>query len=84
MENSRREVGLYRFRQPGARFRETFMKGLPDCGHCAFRIGHRIGDVHSPKVSMPVCESLLDLADATERELGDMNPADRIDIQSFI
>lgn len=33
---------------------------------------------------MPVYESLLDLAAATERELGDMNPVDRIDIQSFI
>ena len=33
---------------------------------------------------MPVYESLLELAVATEIQLGDMKPVDRIDIQSFI
>ena len=50
----------------------------------ASRVGHRFADDYSPEISMPVYESLLDLATATERELGDMNPADRIDVQSFI
>ena len=50
----------------------------------ASRVGHRFADDYSPEISMPVYESLLDLAAATERELGDMNPVDRIDIQSFI
>lgn len=47
-------------------------------------VGHRFADAYSPEILMPVYESLLDLAAATERELGDMNPVDRIDIQSFI
>ena len=50
----------------------------------ASKVGHRFADDYSPEVSMPVYESLLDLAAATEWELGGMNPVDRIDIQSFI
>ena len=50
----------------------------------ASRVGHRFAYDYSPEISMPVYESVLDLAAATERELVAMNPVDRIDIQSFI
>ncbi len=50
----------------------------------ASRVGHRFAEDYSSQTSMAVYESLLDLAAATERELGDLNAADRIDIQSFI
>ena len=50
----------------------------------ATRVGHRFAEDYSPEISMPVYESLLDLVDTTEQELGNMNPVDRIDIQSFI
>ena len=50
----------------------------------ASRVSHSFADDHSPEIGISVYESLLDLAAATEREIGDLRPADRVDIQSFI
>lgn len=50
----------------------------------AERVGHRFAFDYEAGLKFDVYESLLDLADKTERELTDLNPADRIDIQSFI
>lgn len=50
----------------------------------ATRVGHRFADVYGARLCLPVYESLLDLVAKTERELADMHPRDRIDIQSFI
>ena len=50
----------------------------------ASRVGHRFADDYSPEIGFSVYESLLDLAAATEWEIADLRPADRIDIQSFI
>lgn len=50
----------------------------------ATRVGHRFADDYEARLHLPVYESLLDLVARTERELADMRPGDRIDIQSFI
>lgn len=50
----------------------------------ASRVGHRFADDYEARLHLPVYESLLDLVARTERELADMRPRDRIDIQSFI
>lgn len=50
----------------------------------AARVGHRFADDYEARLHLPVYESLLDLVAKTERELADMRPRDRIDIQSFI
>ena len=50
----------------------------------ASQVGHRFADDYSPEIGFSVYESLLDLAAVTEREIADLCPADRIDIQSFI
>jgi hypothetical protein len=50
----------------------------------AARVGHRFADDYDARLNLPVYESLLDLVARTERELADMRPRDRIDIQSLI
>lgn len=50
----------------------------------AGRVGHPFADIYGPKFNAEVYKSLLDLASRTETALADLNPADRIDIQSFI
>lgn len=50
----------------------------------ATRVGHPYAHFYEAALRMPVYESLLDLTARTERELADMQPRDRIDIQSFI
>jgi hypothetical protein len=50
----------------------------------AARVGHRFANDYEPRLKLKVYESLLDLARTTEVELADLEPADRIDIQSLI
>lgn len=50
----------------------------------ATRVGHRFASDYETRLHLAVYESLLDLVAKTERELADMQPRDRIDIQSFI
>lgn len=50
----------------------------------ATRVGHRFASDYEAQLHMPVYESLLDLVVKTEKELADMHPRDRIDIQSLI
>ena len=50
----------------------------------AARVGHRFASDYSPKLEVPVYLSLIDLVDETEIEITDLEPRDRIDIQSFI
>ncbi len=50
----------------------------------AARVGHSFQHIYAPQPNADVYDSLLDLACATERAIGDLGPRDRIDIQSFI
>ncbi len=50
----------------------------------ATRVGHRFAFDYEPRLDMGVYDSLLDLARRTETELADLQPRDRIDVQSFI
>ena len=50
----------------------------------AERVGHRFAREYEPTLSLPVYESLLDLATKTETAIADLHPKDRIDVQSFI
>lgn len=50
----------------------------------AERIGHRFAVDYSAEHQPAVFESLLDLADLTARAIAGLEPADRIDVQSFI
>jgi hypothetical protein len=50
----------------------------------AERVGHRFANDYSPRLDPSVYRSLLDLAAATEREIAELAPRDRIDLQSFI
>lgn len=50
----------------------------------AARVGHMFAYEYSSELSAPVYECLLDLTVATEAELAELYPADRIDVQSFI
>jgi hypothetical protein len=50
----------------------------------AARIGHRLAMVYEPRLDIAVYDSLLDLAARTAEELADLQPRDRIDVQSFI
>jgi len=40
--------------------------------------------IYEPTIVIDVYQALLDLADETGKEVADLHPADRIDIQSFI
>ena len=48
------------------------------------RVGHPFASEYQPALSMEVYVSLLDMVAEAELELADMNPRDRIDIQSFV
>lgn len=50
----------------------------------AARVGHRFASDYEPRLKLDVYHNLLDLASETERELVDLEPRDRIDVQSFI
>jgi hypothetical protein len=50
----------------------------------AARVGHRFAADYEPRLDIGVYDSLLDLAVRTETELADLEPRDRIDVQSFI
>ena len=50
----------------------------------ATRVGHPLASLYRPQLEFEVYASLLNLADQTAKELSDLEPRDRIDIQSFI
>lgn len=50
----------------------------------AERVGHRFASDYGPALDVEVYESLLDLASKTEIAIADLEPRDRIDVQSFI
>jgi hypothetical protein len=50
----------------------------------AARVGDPFADDYSPDLHTGVYLSLLGLAERTEAEIRNLNPADRIDVQSFI
>lgn len=50
----------------------------------ATRVGHRFAADYGARLHLSVYESLLDLVSRTVQELADLDPRDRIDIQSFI
>lgn len=50
----------------------------------AVRVGHRFASDYEARLHLPVYESLLDLANTTEKQLTSFQPRDRVDIQSFI
>ncbi len=50
----------------------------------AARVGHRFATGYEARLNFEVYRLLLDLVEATESELIDLRPRDRIDIQSFI
>ncbi|MBP0447330.1 hypothetical protein J8J14_21410 [Roseomonas sp. SSH11] len=50
----------------------------------AERIGHRFAIDYDSEIRADVYQSLLDLADDTAAGIAQLNPADRIDVQSFI
>ncbi len=50
----------------------------------ATRVGHRFASDYEARLHLPVYESLLALVHKATLELADMEPRDRIDIQSFV
>ena len=50
----------------------------------AARVGHRLASGYDPRLRLDIYQSLLDLVAETEAELADLEPRDRIDVQSFI
>lgn len=50
----------------------------------AERVGHRFHEVCSPDLDLSTYEALLNMAEETRRETGDLQPTDLIDIQSFM
>jgi hypothetical protein len=50
----------------------------------AARVGHRFASDYEFRLDVGVYDSLLDLASKTAHELADLQPRDRIDVQSFI
>lgn len=50
----------------------------------AARVGHPFAEQYAPSLSFSVYESLLNVAEKTEAAVSELNPQDRIDIQSFI
>lgn len=50
----------------------------------AERVGHRFAVDYSPELVPSVYEALLDLTQTTTREIAALEPADHIDIQSFV
>lgn len=63
--------------------RHMFLK--PTVTHdFAARVGHPFRDAYESKIGIEVYASLLDLAARTQTEIADLQPRDRIDLQSFI
>lgn len=50
----------------------------------ATRVGHPFADQYSADLTITVYDALLDLAETTEHKIEDLEPVDRIDVQSFI
>jgi hypothetical protein len=50
----------------------------------AARVGHRFASDYEPRLDIRVYDSLLDLAAVTATEVAELQPRDRIDVQSFI
>jgi len=50
----------------------------------AGRVGHRFADDYSSDLDFRVYESLLDLAAEVKAKIGDLEPQDMIDVQSFM
>ena len=50
----------------------------------AERVGHPFQFAYAPEPTPAVYASLLDLAQTTRREVAELEPADMIDVQSFI
>ena len=50
----------------------------------AARVGHPFASDYEPRLDIAVYDSLLDLVMKTEAELAELEPRDRIDVQSFI
>lgn len=50
----------------------------------AARVGHPFASVYDPRLNIETYQSLIDLVEETAKELKDIRPVDRIDIQSFI
>jgi hypothetical protein len=50
----------------------------------AARVGHRFASDYEPRLNLDVYHSLLGLVSETEHELAELEPRDRIDVQSFI
>ena len=50
----------------------------------AARVGHPLASVYEAQLNFEVYASLLDLTEQTANRLSDLDPHDRIDIQSFI
>ena len=50
----------------------------------AARVGHRFASVYTARLEFDVYEALCDLAGKTEKEVTELSPQDRIDVQSFI
>ena len=50
----------------------------------AARVGHTFSEIYRPQLDAEVYASPLDMARATKSEIAQLNPADNIDIQSFI
>lgn len=63
--------------------RHMFLK--PTVTHdFAARVGHSFRDAYESKIGIEVYQCLLDLTSKTEAEIADLQPRDRIDLQSFI
>lgn len=50
----------------------------------AARVGHGFDAAYAPELKPSIYRALIDLIETTEREMADLHPADRIDLQSFI
>jgi hypothetical protein len=50
----------------------------------AERVGHRFASDYEPRLDIGVYKSLLDLLQETEGQLIELQPRDRVDVQSFI
>lgn len=50
----------------------------------ALRVGHRFVTDYESSLDFDVYLALLELAHWTEGQISDLNPLDRIDVQSFI
>ena len=63
--------------------RHMFLKPMVAKGF-AERVGHRFAHDYSSDISADVYEGLIDLTNETKAEISTLNPADNVDVQSFI